>query len=62
MSLQSCRKCGYAVAIEGGACRHCAGASSAGAERMSWRDPKLLLPFGSVAIALAILLYHVLFR
>jgi hypothetical protein len=61
MSLESCRKCGYAVAIEGGECRHCAGASST-AQPMSWRDPRLLLPFGSVAFALAILLYHVLFR
>ena len=61
MSLESCRKCGYAVAIAGGGCRHCAADHSAAAP-MRWRDPKLLLPFVAVAIALAILLYHVLFR
>ena len=56
MSLESCRRCGYAVAITGGECRHCSSSASAAAPT-SWRDPKLLLPFGAVGIALAILLY-----
>ena len=58
MSLQSCQRCGYAVAIEGGGCRHCSSTSEAAPT--SWRDPKLFLPLGSVAIAVATALYLIL--
>ena len=58
MSLESCSRCGYALAIVGGGCRHCSSTSAAAAT--SWRDPKLFLPLGSVVIALATVLYLIL--
>jgi hypothetical protein len=60
MSLQSCPQCGYAVAIAGGGCRHCASSSSAPA-LPHWREARLLLPLAAVAVALAILAYHIFF-
>lgn len=58
MSLESCPKCGYAVAIVNSDCRHCSPRASAFLAPTKWRDAKLLLPFlASASFALAVLAY-----
>jgi hypothetical protein len=61
MSLESCPTCGYALAIVGGGCRHCA---SGNFERgpTNWRDPKFLLALGFATVLLAVLIYRIFLR
>ena len=57
MSLESCPKCGYAVAIASSDCRHCSPRASAFLAPPKWREANLLLPIASASFALAVLAY-----
>ena len=57
MSLQSCPRCGYALAIASSDCRHCSPRASAFLAPTKWREAKLLLPLASASFALAVLVY-----
>jgi hypothetical protein len=55
--LESCPKCGYAVAIASSDCRHCSPRASLLLAPTKWRDTQQLLPLAAASFALAVLAY-----